>query len=195
MLHLKSREQRGVWFKCYYINVLLLLAHISIETFTFCKIYLSGKRVVFGPIVDFVGREGHWSSSSAQCSIPSHHNDASKHWPELKKNTLWGLDFVSLYNFLLVLLNFGCGYLARISNTKLNMNIWRRKSSNSNQFYTLNKAFLSQHTPYRCTWKYGFDNIDSQYLWLLPTRGRYFMMLANGARGALFWRASHLEEK
>ena len=112
-----------------------------------------------------------------------------------EKNRLWGLDFVSLDNFLLVLLNFGCGYLARISNTKLNLNIWRRKSSNSNQFYTLNKAFLSQHTPYRCTWKYGFDNIDSQYLWLLPTRGRYFMMLANGARGALFWRASHLEEK
>ena len=96
---------------------------------------------------------------------------------------------------MLVLLNFGCGYLGRISNTKLNMNIWRRKSSNSNQFYTLNKAFLSQHTPYRCTWKYGFDNMDSQYLWLLPTRGRYFMMLANGARGALFWRASHLGNK
>ena len=111
-----------------------------------------------------------------------------------KKNRLWGLDFVSL-DFLLVLLNFGRGYLARISNTKLNMNIWRRMSSNSNQLYTLNKAFLSQHTPYRCTWKYGFGNIDSQYLCLLPTRGRYFMMLANGARGALFWRASHLEEK
>ena len=40
-----------------------------------------------------------------------------------EKNRLRGLDFVSLDNFLLVLLNFGCGYLARISNTKLNMNI------------------------------------------------------------------------
>ena len=40
----------------------LLLAHISIEICTFCEIYLSGKRVVFGPmvvVVELVGREGH----------------------------------------------------------------------------------------------------------------------------------------
>ena len=45
---------------------------------------LSGKRAVFDVLDGVVGgTRGQSSSSSAQCSTPSHHNDSSKHWPEL----------------------------------------------------------------------------------------------------------------
>ena len=48
------------------------------------KIHLSGNGVVFDGREVFGVGGGQSSSSSAQCSTPSHHNEASKHWPELK---------------------------------------------------------------------------------------------------------------